>query len=136
MLDDDVEIDGAAEQRLQRAVIRAAIDPAEHLVGQVLQPRHEGDAEQGAQTEQMLGGTMRVRRMLADSQCAVGVQNAGEHIARFTWRTGDCLCGVDAVLVGGVGIEGERSAIIAEVARIEAAQQAVTFDGEALAVGG
>jgi hypothetical protein len=36
LFDNDFEIDDAAEQRLQRAVIRVAIDAAEHLVGQIL----------------------------------------------------------------------------------------------------
>ncbi len=32
-------------------LVGVAVDAAEHLVGQVLQPRHEGDAEERAESE-------------------------------------------------------------------------------------
>ena len=64
-----------------------AVDAAEHLVGQVLQPRHEGDAEQRAQSEQVLGEAMRVRGVFADIECGVVVENAAEHVAGLAWAT-------------------------------------------------
>ena len=40
------------------------------------------------------------------------------------------------MLVGGVGIELQRAVVVAEIARIDAAKQAVPLDREALAIGG
>ena len=68
LLDNDADVDGAAEQWLERAIIGGAIDAAEHLVWQILQPRHEGDAEQGAQAEQMLGEAMGIGGVFADDE--------------------------------------------------------------------
>jgi hypothetical protein len=84
----------------------------------------------------MLGRTMGVRSVLADVQLAVVLQDARKHVARLARRAGYCLCGVDTVLVGGVGVESQRPIVIAEVAWIEAAQQAVALHGKALTVGG
>src|SRR5271165_5224539 len=136
LLNDDADVDGAAEQWLEWAVVGGAIDAAEHLVWQVLQPRHEGDAEQGAQAEQVLGEPMGIGGVFADDEGGVVVENAAEHVAGFARRAGDCLRRVNAVQVGGVGIEGERAIVVAEVAGIEAAQQAVALHREALPVGG
>ena len=84
----------------------------------------------------MLGKAVCIRGVLADRQHGVIVENAAEHIACFTRYTGDYLSAVDAVLIGGVGIEGERSVVVAEVARIDAAKQAVALDHEALTIRG
>lgn len=78
---------------------------------------------------------MRIGGVFADDEGAVVVEDAAEHVAGFPRRTGDCLRRVDAVQVGGVGIEGERAIVVAEIAGIEAAQQAVALDCEALPVG-
>jgi hypothetical protein len=99
LLGDQLEIDDVAEQRLQGAVIGAAINRAQHLVGKVLQPRHELDPEQGAQPEEVLGEAVGVRGMLADRQDGVVFEDAGEHVTRFARRAGDHPRGVDAVLV-------------------------------------
>ena len=40
------------------------------------------------------------------------------------------------MLVGGVGVKLECPVVVAEIARIRAAEQAVALDREALAVGG
>src|SRR5271157_3203591 len=45
------------------------------------------------------------------------------------------MCGVDAVLVGCVRVNLKRLIIVAEIARIDAAEQALALDNEALAVG-
>src|SRR5208337_2107729 len=45
------------------------------------------------------------------------------------------MCGVDAVLVGCVRVDLKRLIIVAEVARIDAAEQALALHDEALAVG-
>ena len=135
MLGDQLEVDNVAEQRLQGAVIGGAIDRAQHLVGKILQSRHELDAEQGAQPEEVLGEAMGVRGMLADRQDSVVFEDAGEHVTRFARCAGDHPRGVDTVLVGSVGIEGERAVVIAEIAGIEAAEQAVALDRKALPVG-
>ena len=55
LLNDDADVDGASEHWLERTVVCGAVDAAEHLIWQVLQPWHEGDAEQSAQAEQVLG---------------------------------------------------------------------------------
>src|SRR4051794_28844538 len=77
-----------------------------------------------------------VSDVFANSQCGIVVENAAEHVAGLTRRARDGLRAVDAVLVGGVRIELERAGVIAEIARIDAAEQTVPLDGEALAVGG
>jgi hypothetical protein len=136
LLDDDADVDGATKQWLQRAVVAGAVDTAEDLVRQVLRPRHEGDAEQNARAEQVLGEAVRIGRVFADDEGGVVVENAAEHVAGFARRAGDCLRRIDAVQVGSVGIEGERAIVVAEVAGIEAAQQAIALYREALPIGG
>ena len=79
---------------------------------------------------------MRVRGVFADVECGVVVENGAEHVPGLARGAGDGLGGVDAVLVGGVGIELQRVVVVAEVARVRAAEQAVALDREALAVGG
>jgi hypothetical protein len=65
LLNDDVNVDTAAEQRLEWTVVGGAIDAAEHLVWQVLEFRYEGGAEQGAHGEQMLGEAMSISCVFA-----------------------------------------------------------------------
>ena len=60
------------------------------MVWQVLQPRHECDAEQGAQAEQVLGEAMGIGGVFADDEGGVVVENAAEHVAGFARRAGDC----------------------------------------------
>ena len=84
----------------------------------------------------MLGEAVRIRGVLADCQRRIVVEDAAEHVSRLARRAGDRLRGVDAVLVGCVRVKCERSFVVAEVARIEAAQQAIPLDREALAIGG
>jgi hypothetical protein len=60
LLKDEFNVDAAAQQRLQRALVGISVDAAEHLVRQILQPRHESNAKQHAKTEQMLGKAVRV----------------------------------------------------------------------------
>jgi hypothetical protein len=45
LLRDEGGIDGAVEQRLERAIVGVAIEPVENLIGQIGQPRHEVDAQ-------------------------------------------------------------------------------------------
>jgi hypothetical protein len=136
LFQDEFDVDAAAQELLQRAIVGLPIDAAEHLVRQILQPGHVGNAKQHAQTEQMLGKTVRIGRVFANGQCGVVVENAVEHVAGLTRRARDRLRAVDAVLVGGVRIELERAVVVAEIARINAAEQTVPLDREALAVGG
>jgi hypothetical protein len=37
-------------------------------------------------------------------------------------------------LIGGVRVERERPIVVAKIARVEGAEQAVAFDGEALTI--
>jgi hypothetical protein len=55
LLQDEFDIDPAAQQRLQRTVVGIPVNAAEHLVRQILQPWHESNAKQHAKTEQVLG---------------------------------------------------------------------------------
>src|SRR3954453_320921 len=73
--------------------------------------------------------------VLADSQEGVIVEDAVEDIARLARGTGNGAGGIDAVLVGGVGVQRECPFIVAEVAGIEGAEQTVALDGEPLAIG-
>jgi hypothetical protein len=84
---------------LQCAVIGSTVNAAEHLVGQILQTRHEPEAAQGAQAEEVLGEAVGVGGVLADRQDGVSVENAAEHVAGLTRCTGDHLRGVGAVLM-------------------------------------
>ena len=45
LLRDEGGIDGAVEQRLERAIVGVAIEPLENLIGQIGQPGHEVDAQ-------------------------------------------------------------------------------------------
>ena len=84
----------------------------------------------------MLGKAVGIRRVLANCQRGVVVENAAEHVAGLARRARDGLGAIDAVLVGGVRIELQRAVVVAEIARIDAAEQAVALDREALAIGG
>jgi hypothetical protein len=72
--------------------------------------------------------------VLTNLQNRVVLEDAVEDVIRLAWRAGDRARRIDAVLAGGVGIERDRSLVVAEVARIEGAEQAVAFDREALPV--
>ena len=131
------ELLAGAEDRLRAwKVMLPGASTLEHLVGQVLQPRHEGNSEQRAEVEQMFGEAVRIGGMFPDRECRFVVEDAAQHVAGLARCAGDGLGGVDAVLVGGVGIELEGAVVIAEVARVDAAEQAVALDGKALAVRG
>ena len=84
----------------------------------------------------MLGEAMRIRGVFADCQRRIVVEDAPEYVSRLARRAGDRLRGVDAALVGRVRVKCERSFVVAEVARIEAGQEAIPLDREALAIGG
>lgn len=83
----------------------------------------------------MLGKSIGIGRVFSDRQVGIVVENTTKNIAGLARRAGDSLGAVDAVLVGGVGIKLQGTIVVAEVARIDAAQQTFPLDGEALAVG-
>jgi hypothetical protein len=112
LLDDDGGVDGVAQQRVERAVIGAAVDPVQHLIGKIPEPRHEIDAEQEAEAPQGFGEPAGVGRVLADRQNGIVLQDAVEDVVGLARRAGDRLRAVDAVLVGGVGIERERPLVM------------------------
>ena len=60
LLKDEIDVDAAAEQRLQHAVIGVPIDTAKHLVGQIFQSGHEVNAKQCAKAEEMLDKAIRI----------------------------------------------------------------------------
>ena len=134
LLDDDGDVDHVAQQRVEWPVIGAAVDPIERLIGEVLEARHEVDSEQDAQAPQGFGESAGVGRVLTNLQNRVVLEDAIEDIIRLARRAGDRARRIDAVLIGGVGIERDRPLVVAEVARIEGAEQAVAFDREALPV--
>src|ERR1700689_2341194 len=82
----------------------------------------------------MLGESIGIGGVFSDHQVGIVVENTAEDIAGLTRRAGDSLGAVDAVLIGGVGIELQSAVVIAEIARIDAAKQAFPLDGEALAI--
>lgn len=134
LLDDDGDVDRIAQQRVERSIISTAVDPIKRLVGKVLEARHEVDSEQDAQAPQGFSESSGVGRVLTNLQNRVVLEDAVEDVIRLAWRAGDRARRIDAVLAGGVGIERDRSLVVAEVARIEGAEQAVAFDREALPV--
>jgi hypothetical protein len=87
LLDDDGDVDRAAQQRVEPAVIGAAIDAVKHLVGKILEPGHEVDTEQDAQAPQRFGKSARIGRVLANPQDGVVLENAVENVVRLTWGT-------------------------------------------------
>ena len=81
------------------------------------------------------GEAIGIGGVFGDRQVGVVVENAAEDIAGFARRAGDGLSTVDAVLIGGVGIKLQGAVVVAEIARIDAAEQTFPLHGEALAIG-
>jgi hypothetical protein len=59
------DVDGAAQERLDRAEGPPALEFVELLIGEILEPRHERDTEQPAEAEELLGEAVRVGVVLA-----------------------------------------------------------------------
>jgi hypothetical protein len=135
LLGDQSVVHGAVEQRLKRTTLGLLVELIELLIGQVLQPRHEGDAEQVAQSEELFGKAVGVGRVDLRAQQGVVLKQPVEHEASLPRCAGDDLGGEHAELVGDVRVERDRLVVIAEVARIDGPQQATPLHSEALAIG-
>jgi hypothetical protein len=81
LLADQPDIDGSpAEERVHGAEGGGAVQAVELLILEVLQPRHEREAEQVAEAEQLLGEAVRVGVVLAGPQDRVVLEQAVEHV--------------------------------------------------------
>jgi hypothetical protein len=84
----------------------------------------------------MLGVAVRVGRVLTRPQDRVVLQQAIEHVYGLAGRAGDRSRAEDRELVGGMRVDGDRPVVVAEVPRIEHAQQRAGPDSESLPVRG
>src|SRR4051812_5692601 len=89
-----------------------------------------------AQPEQLLGEAVGVCRVGQRPDQRVVLQQPVQHVAGLPWSAGDRLRCEHAEPVGDVGVKRDRPVVVAEVAGVDRAQQAVALHGEALAVGG
>ena len=74
--------------------------------------------------------------MLADPQHRIIFQESVQHVQRLPRCTGDRPRAVYGVLVRQVRVDGDRTVVVTEVARIERRQQRIGLDAKALPIGG
>jgi hypothetical protein len=73
--------------------------------------------------------------VLPQSQDRVVFQKAIEHIKRLARRAGYYARAEHRILVGGVGVHGYRSLVIAKIPRVIRGKQGALLDTKALAIG-
>jgi hypothetical protein len=125
----------AVKQRIEAFVISLAVHLIKVLIGQIAQPRHKGIAQQITQSKDVFREAVRIRVVFPQSQDRVVFQKAIEHIKRLARRAGYYPRAEHRILVGGVGVHGYRSLVIAKIARVIRGKQGALLDTKALAIG-
>ena len=117
------------------SVISLAVHLIKVLIGQIAQPRHKGIAQQITQSKDVFREAVRIRVVLPQSQDRVVFQKAIEHIKRLARRAGYYARAEHRILIGGVGVHGYRSLVIAKIPRVIRGKQGALLDTKALAIG-
>lgn len=99
-----LDIERAADHRLQRIVSDIAFRDVELGVAQVADARRKAEAQQMHQGKNVIGEARRVGVVFLDTQVRLVVQQAIEHIGRVAQADVDHLGAEGRVLVGDMGI--------------------------------
>ncbi len=100
-----LDVERAADHRLQPVVGGIALRDVELGVAQVADARREAEAQEVHQGEDVISETRRVGVMLFDAQVGFVVQQAVEHVGRIAHADVHDLGVERRVLVGDVGVE-------------------------------
>ncbi len=116
---DVLDIERAADHRLERLIGGIALRDVELGVAQVADARGEAEAQQVHQRKDVIGESGRVGVVFLDAQVGFVVQQAVEHVGRVAHADVHYLGVERCVLVGDVGIE--RPPWAAAVFRVDVA---------------
>ena len=85
---DEVDLDGAGDERLEASVVGGPVQDVEAPVGEVAHARGEAEAEKVAEAEDVVGGAGRIGVMLADLRAGSrdGAARRGRARLRRRWR--------------------------------------------------
>ena len=116
---DVLDVERAADHRLERVIGGIALRDVELGVAQVADARREAEAQEVHQGEDVIGEARRVGVMLLDPQVGLVVQQAVEHVGRIAHADVHDLGVKWRVLVRNVGVE--RPPWAAPVFRVDVA---------------
>ena len=132
---DVLDVERAADHRLERVIGGIALRDVELGVAQVADARREAEAQEVHQGEDVIGEAGRVGVVLLDPQVGLVVQQAVEHIGGIADATFTTRGAERRVLVGDMGIE--QPSRLATVLRVDVpGALAPATRAEALAIGG
>ena len=116
---DVLDVERAADHRLQRLIGGIALRDVEFGVAQVADARRKAEAQQVHQREDVIGEARRVGVVFLDAQVGFVVEQTVEHVGRIAHSNVHDLGVERRILVGDVGIE--RPPWAAAVFRVDVA---------------
>jgi hypothetical protein len=114
LLTDECDINGAADHRVEAAVMLRAVQLVELLFGQ-REPRHQAIAQEMTEAKELVGEAMLIDKMFFGPEDRMVIQQAVQDIEGFADRTRNDLRMEDALLIGNMGVDGHRTIVIALV---------------------
>ena len=135
LLNEESGVDGPGEQVGDGVGDLDAVRTPQSLIGQILDARHEVDAEQMAQAPQGFGEAVGVGGVQTGIEVRGVVEHTIKDVGRFPRGTGDKLGRVDADAIADVGVDSDSFVVVAEIAGMVGAEKRPWRRAETLTIG-